>query len=486
MTRKYTIPMKLIFNNIIAATLILGLFSCEDRWDKHYSTDGKTDVSSGKSVMQIIQDEPDFSTFSSLIESDIEEQLANSFDKTLFIPKNDAFVDTDLSTIDTTLWVKSFIAWGYFAEDMLKDTKLTMMTGKNVFFKKDSTGISLDNQTYISEDYEPQIATSGLVYAIDSLLDIKPNLYQQLSRLPLYADYFDKSTVLIFDEENSTETGDFTDDGLSIYDTVWVEENLFLKDVADIAYENNIYTMIVPTEEKVNEVLENDVAPYFGNDPALIPDDIYVKVMNQLMESAIFKGLYYKADLKAYLKSIFYRNVPVLFGLHLTENQDIVCSNGIIHETKQAYFDVNNLFFNYEVANMSKEIDSLDWKVSEDHLMYGKNGEWITTFQGEKEGDWVEFNMGEVLSTTYEIWFAPKVINDVYIQVSFGGINVGQPFTVNEEIFNAEGTPHIPVKIGEVTLTDFGESALRFTLLGPGSDGYTLNLRAFKINTKKK
>lgn len=237
---------RLIF--VFAVSLMLG--NCSDPWDEH--TRINDDVLQ-ETILDYLESGNEYSQFLELLKSaDMEMNFGHSGLFTLYAPTNNAMslVDADLINTDAKkrLFIQNHYLNGiYSVQSDREKTNLTMKSGKVLEYdpqNKTIDGITVDESKEVN-------VSNGNIQVIDQPLVPRYNIWDYIELEAPANDFvlfINSLTSLVFDEENSIQTGI---DNLNrpVYDTVWVRENLFLKNYADLSSEDSVLTFFILTDD---------------------------------------------------------------------------------------------------------------------------------------------------------------------------------------------------------------------------------------------
>src|SRR6056297_875601 len=262
--------MQRTYSRMIAILLASFVFGqgCNKEWEEHYNTvDALTVKDKILSEMEAI---PDISKFTEAVKQveELEDLLSQNRLYTVLAPNNAAFDMIDPAILaDDELFRRlvkyHFINGKYNLKDFIA-ADLTTFNEKylNFSFEENTNDLLIDQQAKIVDpDY---LSQNGIIHVIDQPLLPKNNVYESL----LYNEYsrrigtsVQQYTEKVFNKEASTAIGT-TEDGRTIYDSVFIFSNPFLyegleiftapfydKDFRYINIENEkaLFTVVIPT-----------------------------------------------------------------------------------------------------------------------------------------------------------------------------------------------------------------------------------------------
>lgn len=269
---------------ICSLSLITVVFSsCKDSWEDH--TILNEDVKN-VSVMEFLEKQPQFSEFVSLArETGLDAALASSLLYTVFVPENDA-MGAVLSELDTDeakrLFVEHHIYEGRLYLPSYNGPDLVKMLSEKVLYL-DKEVQSLDGKA-LSKSIS--VVLNGAVYSLETALDPRPTVWEYVSEIApsgKYIDYLNSLTGLYFDADVSEQVG-YNENDQPVYDSVFVNRNIYNMDVADLSSEDSTFTLIIISDAAFDTEFQK-FKPYFrvysdktkepdGRDSALIQMEV--------------------------------------------------------------------------------------------------------------------------------------------------------------------------------------------------------------------
>jgi len=495
--------MRSFLFKIIMLILLFQQYGCEDKFDSHYNGSRTNIEELHSNLLDTMKNMPEISEFyDAVMGIEIDTMISDNYIYTVLAPENEYF---DLSSIPEELrsdFLLMHFTLGENTTKLLENTRLKMFSEKFLNFEYIEGNIKIDNYANV---LVPDIrVTNGVIHNIDTTLIYKLNVYEYLNQnFPFLKDHFETKIIQVFDKKSSIPTGKFTPDGQTVYDTVWVDVNTFLNDVADLTNESSQYTVIIPTEEIIREVIEQDVAEYFDGIEN-VPEIIYSRMLDNIIINSVFNNSYLFDELPEQLLSIGYQ--PIDIDKSVIIEKDIELSNGILHVTSDFSLDqsaflktISILFKNYLIEDredgsldfyvenfMGVEGDNRHWDVS-DHseeataanvLLVNQNGivSWKNQFY---EDDWIEFEIPNVLKTTYDVFFNAK---GTYYRPMYRVQFRAEDGTWEDESFDILSNNYKkPGKImGRITFDSFGSKTVRFTSI-PGGKARKITTSLFEL-----
>ena len=272
--------MKYLLKKILIPFLaVMLVVSCKDQWETHNALNHAV---LAETLEQLVSTTPSLSTFNEYLKkTGYDKILASSKVFTVWAPSNDALSGLDQSIVNDTAKLKQFvsnhIAYQEYPMEQTSDIKIKMINGKNLpysYHDKKIDSIALDTTK------SDQFCRNGILHLISAPIYPKDNIWtyfmgQTDASVSTQQSYL-SLTVKTFDQAHSVPVGT-NSDGNTIYDTVWVNKNIFLSNVCDVSNEDSVYTFFVLN----NTVSDNEAAilkPYMADttkNPLLNMTNIY-------------------------------------------------------------------------------------------------------------------------------------------------------------------------------------------------------------------
>jgi hypothetical protein len=298
----------------------------------------------------------------------------------------------------------------------------------------------------------PGLAKTLLIATLAKVLDLKFNRIQFTPSMDLrFIDY-----------ENSQRIG-VDDEGNTIYDTIWTEENYFLDKIAGLNNEDGAYTAFLPSNNHVLSALD-DVSEFFGNIEEL-DEDSYNQLLFITFTGSFTRNIYTSDNLPDTILSVTGKTID---GSMLSFSQsDMNVSNGIIHLLAEMTIPTDYFLMpiiiecdrkdNRKVSNTIYPIEQMSDSRASDgsYVFYGCNF----------VGDYIEFTVQMVLKTTYWfVWTGPKQGPSHY-QLSVKDENTGEYVSVGDPVNNWTKGNFVPVISGTYIFNEFGTKTVRMTIV---------------------
>ncbi|MDR1737496.1 MAG: fasciclin domain-containing protein [Candidatus Symbiothrix sp.] len=254
----------------------LSYMACSDHFNDYYKSKG---AKADKTLIELISENPDLSTFKTLLEqSGYADLLQGSALYTVWAPTNEALKDFDAS--DPTdvknlvgIHLARFIhnASGNRlaltdAGAQNRDNIIYSVNSKQIkFLGTPAGGYTVNGNRLATAN---MLASNGVLHTIDSPIAFVRNIweYLALNNLDSIRAYLYPFDTLTFNVSMSKEL-DYNEEGLTLYDSVFTKSNTILYNLNDkglgyIDNEDSIYTMIVPTNQAWTAAYDR-IKPYF-------------------------------------------------------------------------------------------------------------------------------------------------------------------------------------------------------------------------------
>ena len=305
--------------------------SCENPWDEHVKVN---DNVLEENIGNYLSSNTEFSKFNELlVTTGMDAVLSSSVIYTVWAPTNEAINAVDPSELDTydkmKLFVQNHIAFGnYSSKSKTGNIRLTMRSGKALNYNtSDATidGVTIDKE-------KEKVVSNGTIQVINTALTPRYSIWQYIEmKAPdcEFVSFLNSLTTKVFYPDSSEQVG-VNENGKPVYDSVWIEENYFLKYI-DISSENTLFTLIIPSNE-VFEAEFNKFQNYYriedkrNNEFPTIKDSVYTKLM--IARDMALGGKYNVTETNDTMLSFY--NVKVPFKKSAV-TQSVEASNGYVH-----------------------------------------------------------------------------------------------------------------------------------------------------------
>jgi len=481
--------------------ILLFLLTACTVWDDYYQI---TDENIHKNLWTSISENPEYSSFVSLVEEYALDSLFESNNSyTVFVPANSGFDSIDFTVTDPRTFIESHIVSTlYLLRNVQGVEKLKTLSGKYMVIEKDSSGY-LFNKTRIA--YQSDMHMNGVYYPLEGVSKPIDNLFQYVERInPSIAEYIATQDSAYLDLELSKPV-DINENGEIIYDSVLISINLFemLYFPLSEEFRDNRATLVIPTEEQYQASL-NTIKTKLDLDPTFVVPKIWQHnvLMPFILNHGIFEGLLEAENFDIpKLKNIIGDSVIIDYR----PKDQYLCSNGIAYQ-----YDEFNIPDSLYLAGSRKEGESLvsprgldlfAWKdasvvrlfgetsfapiaqkvlkiASNDSILYVDFG---NNFEGEYA---VEFKIENVFPGRYQcIWRSnPRsggvysmYINDVQQELPFGFTEFDLKY-LSGGVISVTGDQYFYPKDGYnmldclADIEEFGDVWIKLEYKGPGDN----------------
>lgn len=349
-------------NYILATLSLLGFVgnSCSDKWDEHYSQD-KSEVNNNaitivnESLTDYLSQTPSLSSMYQLFtETGMIEEIRQKEQMYTILAVESALTDSD----DKLYTAKTYISDASISPSKLKDgERLLMWNGKYLNIAKTDgedgeTSIKFNN----AEVTKIIKLTNGYLYVLDQAVNSPRSMYEIIENLgedySIFREMILSRNQLTFDKEASEIIG-VDNTGNTIYDSVFtVKAPYFEKQGFNIMSENLTATMLIPSNDVINEALAT--ATKNLQEWGLERADTIVR--NWIFQAAFFKKIYTKEDFEnnVDLTSIFSKQWRTTVQ-EVDLDHPIAMSNGTAYyvtkmkiPTNVLVYRLKDLFYYYE------------------------------------------------------------------------------------------------------------------------------------------
>jgi hypothetical protein len=219
--------------------------SCADPWDSRF--EGNIEPAE-KSVWEIIQSEPSYQAFEDLLtETGVDTLLKRDAVFTVLIPSVESLEQLSDSSLEVKKQTLRYqISNGVlYSNEMPGGKNLLTVTGKSLLFEKIGDKYLVNKDAEITATDIP--ASNGVIHETDKAQYLKPNILEIINANPEYsyiAEFLAENTTRVFDEENSIPIG-IDENGLTVYDSVWISSNPFFSQYGNIGSENEQFAIFL-------------------------------------------------------------------------------------------------------------------------------------------------------------------------------------------------------------------------------------------------
>ena len=501
---------KHLYNKVIGlAIAALTFAACSDTWDDHNNRAAEG-VEEG-SLWQAIQQNPELSNFSSVVEAcGYDKSLASAQAFTVFAPTNSCFSkeeadkliaayhaekgkvdDKDNSTIKEFL--QNHIALYNYSVSQSSNDTIMMMNGKNILL----TSSKIGNSPLTSSN---KLYDNGVLFTVGSQIDYFPNVFEYMRRDAeldsLYSFFYNERFYRKeFQASKSVEGGIV--DGRTIYlDSVFRQQNdLFNSNFlnARLNNEDSTYWMLMPTNEAWrklvdeyqnyfnydNTVDKRDSVFYTNTRMAIMKGTAFSRTINtdaMLQDSAMSTNAVLFYNLRKYTWGAddlhYYQYYNPLSGI-FTGNTNMACSNGIAMKVQDWKIDKRESFFQTKIIEAEgqgniREVSKVVDKVN-------------TNVDGSKDTTWIETIVPRNRYVESGNTYYNKVSNNGFVEFepTRTTVNHSVTFNIKDVLSNIGYDIYVvtaPALANDSNATDIQRlpTRLKFTLYHHTQDGKTV------------
>lgn len=235
--------------------------SCSEDWDNHYEA---SDQVAQESVMELIQTDPELTTFARMLEiSGYSDLLASSQTFTVFAPVNDALEDVDLEDVDAVKRiVLNHIARFNNSTASGDGHTVKMYNGKRFAFDGNTFGeAGLERADIIANNGILHVLTEQIPYSYNFREYI--NVHSSTSKISEFLALHDRREM----DLNLSKPIGVDANGATVYDSVMYDYNPVLQHgwygIGDIADEDSLFTMVIPDNAAWDEAYAR-IRPFYN------------------------------------------------------------------------------------------------------------------------------------------------------------------------------------------------------------------------------
>jgi uncharacterized surface protein with fasciclin (FAS1) repeats len=278
-----------------------------------------------KTLLEILVDNPDFSTFVKALENaGYAEKLGSDMSYTVFAPTNDALSGINLSdTAALKVLVQNHISENIAYADItgaFAINRILMLNGKYTTINNNLvSGIPVSQWNIASKN--------GVLHQISGTIADRKNSWEHLKTLvgnPVVA-FIETYNERVMDMNRSIQTG-VNANGKPVYDTIWTYRNTLLE-ALPLADESSTSTYLLLDNSGLND-LKAKYAKYFTQQDSV---QMHVDIMREIITDMLLP--YTKIN----TSGRFLNSSEVLIDVNMSDITDsIITSNGIIYKVKSA------------------------------------------------------------------------------------------------------------------------------------------------------
>jgi hypothetical protein len=277
-------------NKLLLFILFAILFiSCKQDFDSYYFSETETSVNTD--ILSLLKQNAEYSQYVALLEKyKVDSLLKKGKVYTFFVPTNTAIEKLQLGLLGEKELVDFLMTESFINLNQIEgQKKIQTQGGKFAIIERGSTGFTLDGIAIIKGS---PLANNGRFYEIADVVQPKPNLYEYIAATnEFYLSYLKSRDSVYLDKELSKPVG-YTNDGLTIYDTVLTKVNLFEELYFPVSQElrDNKATMLLFTQEQYDNAL-NTISSDLGISTTNIPKFWQNEIlMPYLIEQSVFRN----------------------------------------------------------------------------------------------------------------------------------------------------------------------------------------------------
>ncbi|MCK4921342.1 MAG: fasciclin domain-containing protein [Bacteroidales bacterium] len=480
-----------IFLSLLILILLAG---CDSMWDNHYQKEVDTVNST---VWNAISNDNTLNSIVNMFsELGLDTLLQQDRVFTLFIPQDDSFIDAIalFSQEKKKETMQYLISNGIILPSQFDELrKIGTLNNKFLNATKNS-----NNEVFIEGVKVNEISSlyqNGIIYYLESYPTtsenydflVKPNIEQFLAdNCPWLLNYINSNNERFVDWDASENIGT-NEQGLPVYDTIWIENNSFYDRFYPIGGEDREagVTFTVFDQDLFEETLERDVESVLRIEevPQVWLNEILFPI---LIESMVYEGQMAYEDFTHEMRNV--RGDKVNTNYTWLNETPIECSNGLVY-----------LFDTYSIAQ-SIVVDTI--LVEGEHFVINGEDSWVDDTSivissipnkrpqrlpdgnisggeylkvtlksdGSENGYYLEFKMKNAFPMEYKLECTSNYYSGK-IKISVNGVDVGDFDGAN--YYTPWFKESFPVK----HLTEFGDVTVRMTFVDGGAfNSYELYL----------
>ncbi|MEX0987064.1 MAG: fasciclin domain-containing protein [Bacteroidales bacterium] len=458
-------------NSLVILVMVILLFglshSCmlNDEWKEHFESEPEQ---IGLNVLEMIAQDENYSMFyEALLNYGFDKLLTRSQYFTVFIPVNAAFDGLPQFTDDQWKQIINFhILYSKIFSQDFGDINMLTRAGKYLKLESVENNQFAIFNAMINMDNVDTYCQNGVLHEIDQLLIPRPNVYEYVMNLDdsysILQDFLASMDSRFIDYDKSERIG-VDDDGNTIYDTVWREENYFLDNIAGLNREAEAFTAFIPSNTDVLDALD-EVSIYFGNINEL-DEETYNQLLFITFSGSFARKAYKVEDLPDTINSVTDKSIDI--GMLTFFETDVEVSNGVVHLLGDMTIPKEYFLLPITIECDRKENRTVSNTVYPVEVLSdtrASRGSYVS-YGCKFVGDYMEFKVNMVLKTTYWfVWTGPKQGPSHY-QLSVRDEASGEFVNVGPPVDNwAKGSFEL-VESGTHTFNDFGTKTVRMTVV---------------------
>ncbi len=332
----------MIQNKLATWFMLFSLVACTPKWNDHYEV-GQATVTN-QTILEYLEGCPEYSKFTALLrETGADTIFSGNTELTVWVPSNDQVPDlSGLSDSLRILTVKNHISiLPYTTVNMENQTRVTSFSGKKLgIYSDDNISFRINNCRLVKTD---MICKNGVVQEIGGWLELQPNLKDYLQSSTEYTilqELIEAKQDTVFDEKNSTPTGEVDAIGRPLYDSVFLYVNRFYNQTK-LDRENQLFTLLLTPDW----VLQDEIGSYYkalrdytGEAPTA---EDSLTLNNWLTRSIPYSGCY--SDFTA-IDKIYSMYNTVWYPRYQQTGNMMEFSNGLVWQVTDLYIPRSMIF----------------------------------------------------------------------------------------------------------------------------------------------
>lgn len=448
-----------IASAVFLVTLAIVGQSCKDDWNKHYIDEPAKapDIR----LADYIKSQPELSKFYEMLTITGYDTILNASQVyTVWAPTNNALQNVDLNSKSSVKdIVQNHITRFSYPSSGVQSDYVKMLNGKLIHFYRDNVGFYFGNILIKSPDV---LTANGILHIMDSYLPFQANIWEYISRMPgldSLKAYINSQNSKLFDLDRSIAIG-IDSLGNTVYDSAFVETNLFFERMGELNVEDSIYTAILPDNTAWNDAY-NRIKKYFvSNHPTQA-----AQIQRYFTKYVVAKDLVFRNRVKtpASLDSLVSTSGAVFYqpGYLFANAVTSEVSNGLVYVASQLQHKATDSWFSKikVEAESSYGRSALNANI---YLRYSYGSPMDVSQKGYIVVEptttsaiskvYVDFSIPNTLSAKYNIYcvFVPGTItnaNDTkpnravfyLLKTGYDGIVTSQPLTVPNNVTESNG-----------------------------------------------
>ena len=270
--------------------LTLLFFACQKETEDYFYKD--TEESVDTDIISLLKENANYSNFVSLLEQyKVDTLLEKGKIYTFFVPGNTAMQNIQQGILGDKELIEYLMTESFVnLNQIIGQSKIQTQGEKFALIEEVGTSsYTFDGVAIVNGS---PLTNNGRFYEIEEVVQPKPNLYQYIAATnEFYRTFLDAQDSTYLDKELSTPIG-YTDDGKTIYDTVFSTVNLFEENYFPVSLEFRDYkaTMLLFTQEQYDRalgIIADELNIPIENIPAKWQNEV---LMPYILEQSVFRN----------------------------------------------------------------------------------------------------------------------------------------------------------------------------------------------------